>query len=81
MPEEHKQITIYVNGTPHPWPKGEIDYLDVVKLGFPNYNPEIKYTVKYRNGHGEKPEGLLAPGDSIKAKEGMIFNVRDTGES
>jgi hypothetical protein len=82
MPEKDKQDTIYVNGQPHTWPKHEqIGYLDVVKFGYPNYNPQNSYTVKYRKGHGEKPEGILAPGESVKVKDGMQFNVRDTGQS
>ncbi|EQD40797.1 hypothetical protein B1A_16318, partial [mine drainage metagenome] len=41
----------------------------------------ITYAVTYRNGHGEKPEGVLAPGASVKVKEGMIFSVSETGQS
>jgi len=55
----------------------------VVTLEFPDYpqHPEITYSVKYRNGHGNKPEGILAPGASVKVKVGMIFNVSRTGQS
>ena len=28
-----------------------------------------------------KPEGILSPGASVKVKEGMIFNVSETGQS
>ena len=39
------------------------------------------YAVKYRNGPGHKPEGVLPPSGSIKVKEGMVFNVSETGQS
>jgi hypothetical protein len=82
---EHKQtITIIVEGSPHEWPKGdEITYVEVVTLEIPNYSehPEITYSVKFKNGHGNKPEGILPPGGSVKLKEGMIFSVSETGQS
>lgn len=78
-----KPVTIIVNGTPHEWPKDEITYAEVVTLEVPDYaqHPEITYSVKYKNGHGHKPEGILAPGESVKAKDGMIFSVSETGQS
>ena len=83
MKDDHKTVTIVVNGTPHEWPKGEITYAEVVTLEVPDFaeHPEITYSVKYRKGHGEKPEGTLAPGGSVKVKDGMVFNVSETGQS
>lgn len=83
MADEHKSVTIIVNGTPNEWPKGEITYAEVVSLAFPDSQQhlEITYSVKYKNGHGDKPEGILAPGASVKVKEGMIFTVTETGQS
>lgn len=83
MTEEKKTVTIIVEGTPHEWPKGEITYAEVVTLEVPNYaqHPEITYSVKYKNGHGNKPEGILSPGASVKVKEGMVFSVSETGQS
>lgn len=83
MTHEKKTVTIIVEGTPHEWPKEEISYAEVVTLEVPNYaeHPEITYSVKYKNGHGQKPEGILSPGDSVKVKEGMIFSVSETGQS
>jgi hypothetical protein len=78
-----KTVTIIVEATPHEWPKGEISYAEVVTLEVPDYpnHPEITYSVKYKRGQGEKPEGVLAPGASVKVKEGMIFSVSETGQS
>lgn len=81
---KEKTVTIFVEGTPHRWPKGEkITYAQVVTLEVPDYaqHPEITYAVKYRNGSGHRPEGVLPPGGSIKVKEGMVFNVSETGQS
>jgi hypothetical protein len=78
-----KTVTIIVEGTSHEWPKGDITYDEVVGLEVPNHaqHPEITYSVKYTRGHGNKPEGILAPGGSVKVRGGMIFSVSETGQS
>jgi hypothetical protein len=83
MTHENKTVTIVIEGTPHQWPKGEITYAEVVTLEVPDYpqHPEINYSVTYRRGHGDKPEGILPPGGSVKVKDGMVFNVSETGQS
>lgn len=80
---EKKDVTIIVNGTNHLWPKVEITYAEVVTLDVPTYpqHPEITYSVMYSRGQGNKPEGILTPGGSVKVKEGMIFRVSPTGQS
>ncbi len=77
-------VTIIVEATPHRWPKGEkITYAQVVTLEFPDFpqHPERTYSVTYRNGAGQNHEGVLSPGASVKVKDGMEFNVTDTGQS
>jgi len=83
MADGKKTVTIIVEGTPHEWPKEEITYEEVVTLEVPDYaqHPEITYSVKYTRGQGNKPEGILSPGGSVKVKDGMIFNVSETGQS
>lgn len=83
MANDRKTVTIVVEGTPHEWPKDDITFAQVVTLEVPDYSqhPEITYSVKYKNGHGNKPEGILAPGGSVKVKEGIVFNVSETGQS
>lgn len=78
-----KTVTIIVEGTEHEWPKEEISYAEVVTLEVPDHaqHPEITYSVRYKRGQGAKPEGTLAPGGSVKVKEGMVFNVSETGQS
>ena len=76
-------VTIIVEGTPHQWSKDTISYDEVVTLEVPDYaqHPDITYSVKYKNGHGEKPESTLAKGESVRVKDGMIFYVSETGQS
>ena len=83
MAHEPKIVNIVVEGTPHEWPKDDITYAQVVTLEVPDYaqHPEITYSVTYKRGHGDKPEGILAPGGSVKVKDGMTFNVSPTGQS
>jgi hypothetical protein len=79
-----KTVTIVVDGTPHEVPKNEnITYAEVVTLAYPDYpqHPEITYSVTYTHGQGDKPEGILVPGGSVKVKEGMSFRVNRTGQS
>jgi len=81
--KDEKEVTIIVNTDPHQVPKNDISYKDVVTLGFPDFpqHPQRIYSVKYRRGHGDKPEGILNPGTTTKAKDQMIFDVWFTGES
>lgn len=84
MAQDDKTVTIIVEGTPHEWPKNEdISYEQVIRLEVPDYDkhPEITYSVTYKRGHGNKPEGILSPGASVKVKEGMVFSVSETGQS
>lgn len=82
--DKDKTVTIVVDGTPHEVPKEEnITYTEVVTLAYPDFpqHPEITFSVTYTRGHGEKPEGILVPGGSVKVKEGMSFSVNRTGQS
>lgn len=84
MAQETKTVEIIVNGTQHDWSKNDdITYAQVVTLDVPDYaqHSEITYSVKYKNGHGNKPEGTLSLGGSVKVKDGMIFSVSPTGQS
>ena len=78
-----KDVTIVVNGTQKTIQKDDITYDEVVRLAFetPPYGENTLFSVTYRRGHGNKPEGILAEGESVKAKEGMIFDVTATDKS
>ena len=77
-----KTVTIVIEAVEHRWPKGDITYAEVVTLEDPDYpqHPERVYSVTYERAHGNKT-GVLSPGGSVNVKEGMVFFVKDTGES
>jgi len=77
------EITIIVNGTQKTVEKGELTFDEIVNLAFdePPYGENTLFSVTYRRGQGNKPEGILAPGESVKVKDGMIFDVTATDKS
>ncbi len=80
----NKEYTIYVNSRPKlVAPKELLTFEEIVALAFGaiDYNLNIVYTVTYRRGDGNKPEGTLVQGESLKPKEGMIFDVTRTDRS
>lgn len=78
-----KDVSIVVNGTQKTVTKGDLTFDEVVNLAFesPPYGENTLFSVTYRRGHGNKPEGILAPGELVKVKEGMIFDVTATDKS
>ena len=39
------------------------------------------FTITYRNGPKQNPEGEMLPGGKVKIKNGMIFDVTQTTKS
>ena len=78
---QRKDITIIINGTKHVVPKEELSFQEVVALAQLATGPNVSYTITYRRGQGNKPEGSLVEGESVKLKEGMIFNATATDKS
>ncbi len=78
-----KQVMIIVNGTQKTVGKVDLSYDEVVHLAFetPPYGENTLFSVSYVRGHGNKPEGILAPGGTLKVKEGMIIDVTATDKS
>lgn len=78
-----KAHTIIVNGREKEFAGKEISFEQVIALAFGEVsaNPNISYTVTYKRGEGNKPEGSLVAGESVKVKEGMIFNATATDKS
>lgn len=76
-------VTIIVNGRPKPVSQKELSFDEIVQLAFPGSVPNdtTLYTITYKRGHGGKPEGTLVAGDTVKVKDGMIFNVTATDKS
>lgn len=79
-----KDITIIVNGREKDAVKNEeLSFDKLVSLAFddPPTGQNIVFTITYRKGHSNKPEGTLTEGETVKAKDGMIFNVTATDKS
>ena len=78
-----KEITIVVNGREKKVEKGELTFDQLVALAFddPPTGEFICFTITYRRGQGNKPEGTLAEGETVRVKEGMIVNVIVTDKS
>lgn len=82
--KDPKTITIIINGRPKTVPKNdELTFEEIVALAFENppTGECIQYTIQYTRGHGNKPAGALVEGQSVKAKDGMEFDVTSTNRS
>jgi len=76
-------VNIIVNARPRNLAKTEISFEEILLLAYdqPPSGPNWVFTVTYHRGHGEKPEGSLRAGGSVKVKEGMVFDVTATDKS
>lgn len=81
--EKHKQVVIIVNGREKPWNERFITFEQVVILAFGAYeeNQNRVFTVTYKRGPDNKPEGTMDKGDKVRVKNKMIFNVTATDKS
>lgn len=78
-----KNFTIIVNAREKAVAAKELSFSEVVALAFdpPPTGQNIMFTITFRRGEGNKPEGSLVEGETVKLKEGMIFNVTATDKS
>ena len=81
--DRDKKVTIIVNGREKTVVGKTLTFDQLVQLAFENppTGQFICFTITYRRGHGNKPEGILTEGESVRVKEGMIFNVTATDKS
>ncbi|SDN01117.1 Multiubiquitin [Lentzea albidocapillata subsp. violacea] len=81
--KDTKHYEVVVNGRTKTVTTDELTFDEVMGLAYDPVpsGPNWVFTVTYRRGHGNKPEGTLAPGESVKVKKGMIFNVTATDKS
>lgn len=75
--------TIIVNAQSESVTTKTLTYDQVVALAYPTppTGENVVITVTYRRGQGNNPEGTLVAGETVKVKEGMVFNVRATDKS
>jgi Multiubiquitin len=72
--DETKTVTIVVNTRSLEWSERQISFEQVVELAFPGqpYDP-AGTTVEYSRGHDR--DKSLRPGENVRVKNGMIFDV------
>lgn len=82
-PKGPKPVTIYINTRPHEVPKDDLSFAAIAELAYPGQTggENIFFTITYRRGAGNKPEGSLVEDETVEVKEGMTFNVVRTDKS
>jgi hypothetical protein len=81
--DKEKTTTIIINATPHEVAGKEISYAQAINLAYNNAPPtgdNFSFTVTFSRGeHGQ--EGTMLPGDRVKLKPKMVFDVSATDRS
>lgn len=78
-----KTITIFVNTRPHAIDKKEdISFEEVVAIAYPTApaGTNVAYSVMFERADGSH-DGTLVPGQTVKVREGMRFDVTATDRS
>lgn len=78
-----REITIVINARVRTVTDKELTFDQLVALAFPTAptGENVLFTISFRRGHGNKPEGSLLAGETIKIKDGMVFVVSATDKS
>jgi len=76
-------ISIVINARPKTIETNELCFVDLIALAFetPPQGDQICFTVTYRKGPADNPEGSLIEDQCLLIIEGMIFNVTSTDKS
>lgn len=82
-PPEAEAKYVIINGRSKEVAAKQLTFDELVQLAFPGQpdDPAAFYTVTFRRGPDSKREGSLVAGESVKVKDGMIFNVTLTNKS
>lgn len=78
-----RTTTIIINARSHEVEAKELSYEEVVNLAYNNSPPSgenVIITVTYSRGEDGK-EGSMLPGDRVKVKNKMVFDVSATDRS
>ena len=78
---DQREFKIIVNGRPKPVDRKKQSYRNIARLAYPDADFDtFIYTITFFNGmHGQ--EGDLVEGETVKVKDGMVFNVRRSDKS
>jgi hypothetical protein len=78
-----KEFTIQVNSRDKLWNERTISFEQVIILAFGEISsdPNVSYSITYKKGDNNKPEGIMVKNDAVNVKDGMRFNVTQTNRS
>jgi hypothetical protein len=77
-----RDFVIVVNTKKYPIEETQIGFDRVVQLAYQNSpTPTSEFTVSYRHGPHQNPQGSLYPGQTVFVKNEMVFNVTPTNKS
>jgi hypothetical protein len=81
--DRSRGITIVINARERTITSKELTFEQLVALAFPTApsGENVLFTISFRRGHGDKPEGSLLAGETVKLKEGIVFVVSATDKS
>lgn len=74
---------IIVNSKDKVWNKDKITFIEIITLAKGTFNPDpkVRYTVTYKRGPVENPQGSMIREDIVCVANKMIFNVRQSNKS
>jgi Multiubiquitin len=80
---DDEKIKIIVNGSERHVENKPIDFHHLVKLAFDSEptGPNVDFTITYRNGPPENPQGTLLRHHNVALQRDMVFNVTATDKS
>jgi hypothetical protein len=78
-----KTYAIYVNGIQEMVTTKTESFAQLVKLAYPvpPTGANILYTISYEDGPHVNPQGSMKEGETVKIRNGMIFDVTATDKS
>jgi len=78
-----KSRTVIVNGQQKEVEDKDISFEELVALAFDPVptGPDVGFTVSYAKGPDSRKEGTLVPGQTVKAKDAIVFDVTATNKS
>lgn len=81
--EVDRHVILIVNAREKEWNKKTITFQEAVTLHYGSFdpNPKVSYSVTYKNGPRQNPEGIVSLGETLIVKNKMQFHVSRTNES
>ncbi len=81
--DTRKRILIYVRGRKYEVKGEKVSYDEIVSLAYPDgkRGPDYEYDVTWKDGPGDRSEGILKEGETIQVIEDMRFDVKFTDKS